>query len=181
MAPVLVTFNDLEGHFPRSFPLCRPFQLQSVARDSPLVPTPGESRWVWIWDLAPSVTPWCVTSDASHGCRPLVSHFERGHQTLSLSAGHLLVTLSVDIRLRPRISPVVSNSWVQTPSSVAASWLVSSSVDIRHFPQSHPLVSYFECGHQLFWAYIRLCLNSHPLVSYFERGYQTTSPGAAPG
>ena len=30
MAPVLVTLNDLEGHSPRSFPVCRPFQLQSV-------------------------------------------------------------------------------------------------------------------------------------------------------
>jgi len=31
MAPVLVTLNDLEGHFPRSFPLCRPFEVHSVA------------------------------------------------------------------------------------------------------------------------------------------------------
>ena len=26
MAPVFVTLNDLEGHFPRSFPVCRPFK-----------------------------------------------------------------------------------------------------------------------------------------------------------
>jgi len=30
MLPVLVTLNDLEGHFPRSFPVCRPLQVQSV-------------------------------------------------------------------------------------------------------------------------------------------------------
>ena len=30
MARVLVTLNDLEGHFPRSFPLCRPFQVCAV-------------------------------------------------------------------------------------------------------------------------------------------------------
>jgi len=30
MAPVLVTLNNLENHFPRPFPVCRPFQVQSV-------------------------------------------------------------------------------------------------------------------------------------------------------
>ena len=30
MAPVLVTLNDLKGHYPRSFPVCRPFQVQSI-------------------------------------------------------------------------------------------------------------------------------------------------------
>ena len=30
MAPVLVTLNDLEGHSPNSFTVCRPFQVQSV-------------------------------------------------------------------------------------------------------------------------------------------------------
>ena len=30
MAQVLVTLNDLEGHSARSFPVCRPFQVQSV-------------------------------------------------------------------------------------------------------------------------------------------------------
>ena len=30
MAPVLVTLNDLEGHSLRSFPVCRPFQVQSI-------------------------------------------------------------------------------------------------------------------------------------------------------
>ena len=29
MAPVLVTLNDLEGHFPRSFPFCRLFKCNS--------------------------------------------------------------------------------------------------------------------------------------------------------
>ena len=29
MAPVLVTLNDLEGHFPRSFPVCRYFKCNS--------------------------------------------------------------------------------------------------------------------------------------------------------
>ena len=38
MAPVLVTLNDLEGHFPRSFPLCRPFQVQSVEHLCSILP-----------------------------------------------------------------------------------------------------------------------------------------------
>ena len=34
MAAVIVILNDFEGHFPRSFPLCRPFQVQSVEQKS---------------------------------------------------------------------------------------------------------------------------------------------------
>ena len=30
MAPVFVILNDLEGHSPRSFPVCMPFQVQFV-------------------------------------------------------------------------------------------------------------------------------------------------------
>ena len=38
MAPVLVTLNDLEGHSPRSFPVCRPFQVQSVEHLCSILP-----------------------------------------------------------------------------------------------------------------------------------------------
>jgi len=38
MAPVLVTLNDLEGHFPRSLPVWRPFQLQSVEHLCSILP-----------------------------------------------------------------------------------------------------------------------------------------------
>ena len=38
MAPVLLTLDDLEGHFPRSFPLCRPFQVQSVEHLCSILP-----------------------------------------------------------------------------------------------------------------------------------------------
>ena len=35
---VLVTLNDLEGHSPRSFPVCRPFQVQSVEHLCSILP-----------------------------------------------------------------------------------------------------------------------------------------------
>jgi len=38
MAPVLVTLNDLEGHFPRSLPFSRPFQVQSVTHLRSILP-----------------------------------------------------------------------------------------------------------------------------------------------
>ena len=52
MAPVLVTLNDLEGHFPRSFPLCRPFQVQSVEHFCSILPDSADSvlaRFLWSW------------------------------------------------------------------------------------------------------------------------------------
>ena len=44
MAPVLVTLNDLEGDFPRSFSLCRPFQVQSVAHLCSILPDFNSQR-----------------------------------------------------------------------------------------------------------------------------------------
>ena len=38
MAPVLVTLNDLEGHCLRSFPICRPFQVQSIKHLCSILP-----------------------------------------------------------------------------------------------------------------------------------------------
>jgi len=38
MAPVLVTLNNIEGHFPRLSPLCRPFQVQSFAHLCSILP-----------------------------------------------------------------------------------------------------------------------------------------------
>ena len=38
MASVLVTLNDLEGHSLRSFPVCRPFQVQSIEHLCSILP-----------------------------------------------------------------------------------------------------------------------------------------------
>ena len=46
MAPVLVTLNDLEGHFPRSFLVCWPFQVQSVVHLRSILPDFNWQRYM---------------------------------------------------------------------------------------------------------------------------------------
>ena len=59
MAPELVTVNDLKGHFRGPFPLCRPFQVQSVAHLRSILNrfqltalrdklSPKWTKWAWL-------------------------------------------------------------------------------------------------------------------------------------